>query len=362
MAAWPFVCPVRIVEGGRPNAVGWLAPTPVIPASDVFVMSSYVPSTQWKGSHRMTLYAWGRPRRFPRLPEPESRYFDVDDGVRVLAHCYWQAKHRLRPTVIGLHGLESSSRAHYMRGLADKAWSRGWNAVLLNQRNCGGTEHLCPGLYHSGLTHDPRYLLEELIDVDRLTRIFVVGYSLGGNLTLKLAGELGRHAPRELAAVCAVSPTMDLERCVQALERPANRLYEWNFVRSLKARMRRKAALFPGGFDLTRLRGVRTVRGFDEAYTAPHHGFAGASDYYYRASAARVIEQVAIPTLLVSSGDDPFVPPEQFEAPEVARNPSLTTRITEWGGHCGFVADAANGFDGYWAEHIAISFMASQLD
>lgn len=325
-------------------------------------MTDYVPHARWKGSHRMTLYAWGRPRRFPRLPRPEPRFFDVEPGVRVLAHCYWQPNRRGRPTVIGLHGLEGSSAAHYMRGLADKAWSRGWNAVMLNQRNCGGTERLCPGLYHSGLTHDPHYVIDELVEVDRVPRIFVVGYSLGGNLALKLAGELGRDAPRELEAVCAVSPTMDLERCVRALERPANRIYEWNFVRSLKARLRRKAALFPGSFDLARLPAVRTVRQFDEAFTAPHHGFAGASDYYHRASAARVIDRVAISTLIISASDDPFVPPAQFDEPQVAGNPRVTTRITKWGGHCGFVAEASNGWDGYWAEQVAVTFMASRLD
>jgi predicted alpha/beta-fold hydrolase len=202
-------------------------------------------------------------------------------------------------------------------------------------------------------------VVRELIEVDGVPRIFVVGYSLGGNLALKLAGELAGGAPQQLVAVCAVSPTMDLDRCVRALERPANRLYEWNFVRSLKARMRRKAAAFPGCFDLTRLPGVRTVRQFDEVYTAPSHGFAGASDYYHRASAARVVDRVAVPALIVSAADDPFVPSEQFGTPQVAGNPAIVTQITRWGGHCGFVADAMNGFDGYWAERESIAFMAS---
>ena len=139
-----------------------------------------------------------------------------------------------------------------MRGMSDKAWAAGWNVVRLNQRNCGGTEHLSRGLYHSGLTHDPLFVMRELIAADGVGAIAMAGYSLGGNLTLKLAGELGDAAPPELKAVCAVSPTMDLACCVDALERRSNLPYQWNFVRNLKARMRRKAAAFPETIRSTR--------------------------------------------------------------------------------------------------------------
>ena len=135
---------------------------------------------------------------FRRLPAPVERYFDVAPDARVLAHCHWQPDGREQPTLILLHGLEGSSMAHYMRGIADKAWAAGWNVVRLNQRNCGGTEHLSRGLYHSGLTHDPSFVMRELIDRDGVPAVAVAGYSLGGNLALKLAGELGDAAPPEL--------------------------------------------------------------------------------------------------------------------------------------------------------------------
>src|SRR5262249_21778424 len=160
--------------------------------------------------------------------------------------------------------------------ISDKAWAAGWNVVRLNQRNCGGTERLSRGLYHSGLTHDPLTVLQ-LVIRRGIKAVAVAGYSLGGNLALKLAGELGDDAPVELKAICAVSPTMDLERCVEALERRSNIAYEWNFVRNLKARMRRKATAFPGMYSLNALSGVWTVRQFDEVYTAPHHGFRDAT-------------------------------------------------------------------------------------
>jgi uncharacterized protein len=308
----------------------------------------------------MTLYAWARRRAFTELPPAEARFFDVAADARVLAHCYWQRDRGAHATLIALHGLEGSSEAHYMRGLAAKAWSRQFNVVLLNQRNCGGTEHLSAGLYHSGLTADPLFVLRELIARDRLPRLAIAGYSLGGNLALKLAGELGTEAPRQLAAVAAVSPVMELETCVRAIERPENRIYEWNFCRNLQARMRRKARAWPGRYDLSGLWKVWSIREFDERYTAPHHGFAGASDYYHRASAMRVIDRVAIPALIVTAEDDPFVPPEPFRDPRVTGNPHIHTVITTHGGHCGFIGTPDRD-DGYWAERTVVDFIASHM-
>ncbi|HUE90050.1 MAG TPA: alpha/beta fold hydrolase [Vicinamibacterales bacterium] len=337
------------------------------------MISEFVPLPRWAGSHKMTLYAWAKRRVFPELPPSEARYFDVAHDARVLAHCHWQPDRRARPTLIALHGLEGSSDAHYIRGVAAKAWARGFNVVRLNQRNCGGTEHLSAGLYHSGLTADPLYVLRELIETEKLSCLAFAGYSLGGNLALKLAGELGADAPAELVAVAAVSPVIELESCVRAIERPANRLYEWNFCRNLQARMRRKARAWPGKYDTTGLWKVWSIRQFDDRYTAPHHGFKDAGDYYYRASAMRVIDRVAIPSLIVSAADDPFVPPEPFCDPLVTGNPNIRTMITSHGGHCGFVGEStlhwpdavpahgqqANGYDGYWAERMVVDFVAS---
>ena len=313
------------------------------------------------GGHKQTLYAWGKPRHFPRLPSPTVRYFDVAPDARVLAHCHWHPRVWEHPTFLLLHGLEGSSLAHYICGISDKAWTAGWNVVRLNQRNCGNTEHLSRGLYHSGLTHDPLYVIRQLIEVDRVRAIAVAGYSLGGNLTLKLAGELADAAPPELKAVCAVSPTMDLAVCVEALERKSNILYEWNFVRNLKARMRLKSALWPGTFDLAGLRHVKTVRQFDDAYTAPHHGFRDATDYYHRASAMRIIDRIRIPALIVTAEDDPFVPAEPFRDPLVTNNPNLTVVVTPTGGHCAFVERAEPDYDGYWAEREIVRFATAHL-
>lgn len=308
----------------------------------------------------MTLYAWAKPRTLAGLPPAEARYFDVAPDARVLGHCHWHREATLHPTLLALHGLEGSSDAHYMRGLAEKAYARGFNVVRLNQRNCGGTEHLSRGLYHSGLTDDPRRVIEELRDRDRLRAFVVAGYSLGGNLAVKLAGELADDALPEVRAFAAVSPVVELERCIEAIERRENRLYEWNFCRNLQARMRRKARAFPGAFDLTGLWKIWSIRAFDERYTAPSHGFAGASDYYHRASAMRVADRVRRPTLVLSAFDDPFVPPDIFRAAPLATNPHIAILLTEHGGHCGFVA-AADGYDGYWAERTVVEFLRGCL-
>lgn len=314
---------------------------------------------RFKGGHIQTLFAWARRRQFPRLPQPEARYFDVDADARVLAHCHWQEQRELHPTLLLLHGLEGSSMAHYMGGLADKAWAAGWNVVRLNQRNCGGTEALSKGLYHSGLTHDPLFVLRDLIAREKVSAVAVAGYSLGGNLALKLAGELGTGMP-ELKAVCAVSPVMDLGRCVEALERRANYPYQWNFVRNLKARMRRKASIFPEAYDISSLGRVWTVRQFDEAFTAPHHGFRDATDYYFRASALRVIDRIAVPTLILTAEDDPFVPPAPFSDASVAGNRHITVAVTPHGGHCAYVEEGGDGYDGYWAEREVVRFATLQ--
>jgi predicted alpha/beta-fold hydrolase len=321
----------------------------------------FEPRPLLRNGHVMTIYAWGRPRQFPRLPPPTERFFDVAPRSRVLAHCHWHADREHRPALLALHGLESSSSAHYMRGLADKAFAAGFHVVLLNQRNCGGTEQLSAGLYHSGLTDDADFVIRELAAVDGISAVVIAGYSLGGNLALKLAGDYGDAPPPQLRAVCAVSPVMDLELCVRALERRQNFFYQWNFVRGLKRRMRRKAHWFPDRFTTEGLDAIRTVRQFDEVYTAPHFGFRNASDYYYRASAMRVIDRVQVPTLIISAEDDPFVPSPPFRDRKVIENTNLRVVVTPQGGHCAFVTESRDGYDGYWAEHEILAFAKAHV-
>ena len=310
----------------------------------------------------MTLYSWGNPRYFPQLPSPTRRYFDVAPGSRVVAACHWQPQPWAHTTLVALHGLNGSSDAHYMRGLAAKAFERGMNVVRLNQRNCGDTEHLATGLFHSGLTADAAHVVHELSSVDGLPSIAVAGYSLGGNLALKLAGEYGRHAPASLVAVAAVSPIIEISECTRALERRSNALYQWNFVRDLKRRIRRKDVLDPGAFDVSKLSAIKTVRQFDETYTAPYFGFRSAEDYYHRASAMRVVDRIHVPALVITAEDDPFVPSQPFRDPEVTGNPHIDLRVLPHGGHCGFVSVRSATDAGYWAEDEIVRFFDRQTN
>jgi predicted alpha/beta-fold hydrolase len=323
-------------------------------------IDTFQPHPALAGGHRMTLFAWARPRRFPALPLPEARLFRVSPDTQVLGHCHWQPSRTDAITAILLHGLEGSSDSHYMVGMADKAFRRGLNVVRLNQRNCGGTEHLGPGLYHSGLTADPRAVMRELAERDGLDRFAVLGYSLGGNIALKLAGELESDEATRVVAVAAVSPPIELGQCVDALERLSNVPYHLNFLRGLRGRLRRKGALFPQQYDLSRLARVRSVRAFDDAFTAPHNGFDGAADYYHRASAMRVLHRLAVPGLILTAADDPFVPPEAACDPALAGIGRLTRVVTRHGGHCGFVGRPGGADDdGYWAERQVVDFVAA---
>ncbi len=316
----------------------------------------FIPRSRFGNGHVMTFGAWRRFRHYPGLPAAEPRFFKVARDTTVLAHTYWQPDRAAKPTLLALHGLEGSVESHYMRGLAREAWALGWNAVLLNQRNCGGTEHLTPSLYHSGLTADPFEVLSEL-HAEGLRQFGVVGYSLGGNLALRIAGELATVSARAglpVRSVVAVSPTMDLDLCVRAIERPMNFLYQWHFMRNLRSRMRRKAALWPGQYDIAALGRLRTIRQFDDAYTAPRAGFGTAANYYHQVSAIRLTDRIAIPTLIVGSEDDPFEPPEQFLRPEVTGNPNIRVMLSKNGGHCGFMSA-----DGYYAESTALRFLSA---
>lgn len=320
----------------------------------------FAPARGLSNGHVMTVYAWARPRAFPELPPPDTRLIEVSPDTRVRADGYWQPGRAEGPTLVALHGLEGSSEVHYMRGLADQAFSRGWHAVLVNQRNCGGTEAITPGLYHSGLTADPVAVMRQLTREGRGPFV-VAGYSLGGNLAIKIAGELDTTPDVPVVAVAGVCPTLDLEACVRAIERPSNFAYQWNFMRNLRGRMRRKAQFWPGAFDLAPLDRLRTIRAFDDMYTAPYHGFNGASDYYHRASAIRSAARIRIPALVLAAADDPFVPTAPFLAPDLANNPSVVVSLQAHGGHCGFIGRSRSPRERYWAERVSVDFLEHAL-
>ena len=304
----------------------------------------------------MTLAGNFLPRE-SNLPEAEEQLFQIEEDIQVLCHCHWQAEPAGCPTVLIVHGLEGSSLSQYVIGTGSKAWAAGMNVVRMNMRNCGGTDHLAPTLYHSGLSSDVGAVLRAIVEQKKLREVALVGYSMGGNLVLKLAGDWGRDqsSPRELKAVAAVSPAADLGPSADAMHTEvSNWIYEYKFLWGLMRRLRRKKELFPEIYRMP-ARFPRTIREFDDVVTAPYSGFTGADDYYYRAAAARVVEKISVPTLIIHALDDPFIRMLPDTRAKMLSNTHITLLETEHGGHCAFLA-SPNGYDGRWAERQMIHF------
>jgi len=315
----------------------------------------FIPRRRLRGGHVQTLASFFLSRQI-RLPRPEPRLIEVEPGMEVLCHCHWQTDRKAALTLIIVHGLEGSSDSQYVLGLTFKGLAAGMNIVRMNQRNCGGTDSLSPTLYHSGRSRDIARVAEQLVAEDRISRFALAGFSMGGNLVLKLAGEWAREGPPEFRAVAAVCPALDLAASADALHRPANRLYEFYFLWKLRRRLLAKARLFPGRFDTTRLRGVASLRDFDDRITAYYCGFEGATDYYQRAAAANVVDRIGVPALILHAANDPFIRILPETRQKILSNPNIRFLETEDGGHCSFLADP-DGDDGRWAEAEIIRFL-----
>jgi predicted alpha/beta-fold hydrolase len=318
-------------------------------------MEKFEPHALLRNGHAMTIAAAFVLRKF-ELPPAEDRLFHVDPESRILGRCHWQpGKRRDTPVIVILHGLEGSSESNYVWGIAEKAFRQGFHAVRLNQRNCGGTEKLTPTLYNSGMSGDYRAVLEELSNGDGFEQIFFAGYSMGGNLMTKMAGEFAEAAPKALRGVCVVCPAMDLGACADALQRRDNFFYQRHFVKGLMARYARKAELYPERYPKNGFGPVRSVREFDDKITAPQFGYRDAQDYYDEVGAKKVVAQVRVPMLMVTAQDDPFVPYELFVRANPGKNPAIQYVTPEHGGHCGFISNRS-GAERFWAEQRIVEF------
>jgi uncharacterized protein len=336
----------------------------------------FVPRRGLSNGHLHTIAGNFLPRG-NQLPLAEPCLVPVDEESSVLCHCYWQPQtvRGARLTVILLHGLEGSSRSQCVIGNANKLWLNGANVICMNMRNCGGDvfggddyvdmELYTPTLYHSGMSGDVLAVAQHFILRHGLQSIALAGYSMGGNMVLKLAGELGAgmlgDALPQLCAVVGVSPLVDIAESSDSLHEPQNRFYEWRFMRGLLKRYRRKVELYPHRYDIERAKKLHSVREFDDRITAFYEGFASADDYYYRAAAARVIDTVAVPTLLLHSTDDPFIRYTAKTRAAIEANKNITLLETEHGGHCAFLSppQPEEDDDGYWAEMTMLRYFQS---
>lgn len=307
----------------------------------------------FRNPHLLTIAGnfWSREIDEARYPTRPVVY-QTEPGTRILIH-----EHRplgeSRGEVLLHHGLEGSSASGYMISMAQRLLEAGFTVHRINMRSCGGSEALTGTLYHSGLTQDVRAVLEQLRTAGRGPR-FLVGFSLGGNVTLKFAGELGESARQLVAGVCAVSTPIDLHACVRRLGAPENAIYARRFIRSLCARYKRRHAVHPERFPLEGLDSTRTIFDFDDRFTAKAFGFGDAPNYYATQSAMRFIDGIRVPALIVQAQDDPLIPFSIYESGAVRDNPAIALVTPEHGGHLGFIA---KGKPRFWLDPLVLDWI-----
>jgi predicted alpha/beta-fold hydrolase len=321
------------------------------------ILRSFEPRRGLTNGHLQTIVGNYLPRPRFRCPSvSETVEVDPSDGSRVRCYCDWQPEPGRSKclTVILVHGLEGSSESRYIRGIAARAWDAGCNVIRMNMRNCGDSDDLTPTLYHSGLSDDVGAVICHYGELYGLERVALVGYSMGGNLVLKLAGEWGSRPP--LRAVATVCPAIDLAAGSDALHEPVNRVYEWHFLRRLMRRFHKKAALYPQIYGGGPIGPVRSLRQFDDKIVALYCSFRDADDYYYRAASARVVDRIEVPTLIIRALDDPFVRliPETRAA--LVANSKIVLIETKHGGHCAYLS-RDRGDDIHWAEATVMRYL-----
>jgi predicted alpha/beta-fold hydrolase len=300
----------------------------------------FVPLFQNPHLQTIAAHYWKRPDASVPV---ERELVETEPGVRVLVESQRPAARPVGNLVL-VHGLEGSGQAGYIRSLSAAAVEAGFAAHRFHMRTCGGTEHLCETLYHAGLTSDLLAVLRHLS-----APAFLVGYSLGGNVVLKLAGELGGNASGLIEGVCAVSAPLDLAACARRIAEPDNRLYEARFVRRMRARLCATGRYSPSDFA-----GLRSVMEIDDRITAPSFGFGNAANYYRTQSAIGYLDAIRVPALLLQAKDDTFIPFQIYESAALRANPLVELQATEHGGHLGFLGRGPRRF---WADHAIMDWI-----
>lgn len=308
-----------------------------------------------RNPHALTILGnyWPRTIDSRRFPAKRVEY-SIDDSTRIVVFEHHPAEPS-RADIVFAHGLEGSADAGYIQSFAQAALEKGFAVHRMNLRTCGGTEELCQTMYHSGLTSDTREIASR-IKARSGNPLFLVGFSLGGNVVLKLAGELGDCDL--VSGVCAVSTPIDLAACVRFLDRPSNTFYARRFLDRLTKRVRRKSKLSPGLYTEIGLDEVKTIWDFDDRFTAPLFGFGTAANYYQTQSAVRFLAAIRIPTLVIAAKDDPLVPFSVYGVPAFEINPCLTLVATEYGGHLGFISWPRPRF---WVDGVALSWIEETI-
>lgn len=325
---------------------------------------TYTPAWWVPGAHLQTL--WGKlARRPPRVETRAERWTTPDaDVLEIRRLDAPRGAPSDTPRLLILHGLEGTIRSHYILGLLDQARRRGWATDVLIFRGCNGELPRAPRFYHSGETTDLDLVVHRLVRDHPEQPLVLAGVSLGGNVLLKWLGEHGDSVPAQVRAAAAVSVPFDLERGSRQIERGFSRIYTLHFLRTLRRKALAKLAEEPGLFAEGPLHAARTLTDFDDAVTAPVHGFESATDYYTRSSSRHFLAGIRRSTLLLSAYDDPFLPREILDtvALVASLNPKLAVEFHPHGGHVGFVSGRVPWRAQYYAERRVVGYLAACLD
>lgn len=316
--------------------------------------SSYTPPPFFVAGHLQTVYPTllrpipvTRPKR-ERIETPDGDFLDVD------WHFVKEGEFSEKVVVVS-HGLEGHSRKKYPLGMARHLTGAGWDVVCLNFRGCSGEPNRLLRFYHSGVTDDLHTVLTHVLQRGQYGRAALIGFSMGGNQTLKYLGENPEMVPAEVKAAAVFSVPCDLAASARVLARPVNRLYMHYFMGGLRSKIEEKAERYPGVLDLTGLRSMRSFIPFDDKYTAPIHGFKDAADYYTQCSSKQFLKTLQVPTLLVQAKDDPFLSPSCYPVEDAEKSSCLNLQITDHGGHVGFVSFGDGNC--YWSEKRVARFL-----
>ncbi len=317
-------------------------------------LNSYKPLKFLRGRHLETVLP-NLLRKVKQL-EPTLEKINTPDGDFLQLDWYCKGSSAL---AIISHGLEGNSDRPYMKGMAKIFTDNNIDALCWNYRGCGSEMNIKPQLYHSGATTDLDTVVKVAIDKG-YKQIVLIGFSLGGNITLKYVGEQGKNLSSHVKAAITFSVPLDLAAGSRELSKPRNWMYARRFLRNLIKKVRIKHQQFPQVIKLNGLSEIKDLRAFDDIYTGPIHGFAGADDYYFQCSAIRFLEDINIPSLIVNAKNDPFLPTECYPYELIKKCSKIDFETPDHGGHVGFVELNKQGY--YWSEKRALAFAKQHLN
>lgn len=281
-----------------------------------------------------------------RIRTPDDDFLDLD---------WSKSGHQADRLAILSHGLEGDSSRQYILGMVKALNAQGWDALAWNFRSCSGEPNSQLRFYHSGATEDLEAVVTHALQKGKYQQIALIGFSLGGNLTLKYLGEKGTQLYPQIQRSVVFSVPLDLMASSIKIGIRSNGIYNRRFLNSLRNKVKHKAAMMPDRLSLDAYKKIKTIKDFDEYYTAPLHGFGSAEEYYRHCSAKHFLSTISIPTLIVNARNDPFLAPECYPEELVKDLPNVFLEIPQKGGHCGFYSDALHGT--YWSEKRALQFL-----